>query len=155
MGIPPAHAIGRALRRLSLLSPVVKPSLLASFFKALMNAWPTARRMRSTKNAKLAKQCMFCQNGQDSIEHFARCKFCCDLFQKYGVNHGSTLCFLALDSSSNDLHVLLQKVRVLNILFSARSTLFHSPSQELVSPSMLVNALQGRSELHTRSHSAQ
>ncbi len=50
-GLPLGRAVNRGLNRMRDLSACVKPAISGSYFKLLFNAWPTARRMRSLKDA--------------------------------------------------------------------------------------------------------
>ena len=118
--LPKAHAHERAMRRLRALQGRVKPASFVAYFKALMNAWPTARRMRKLANNNNVDCCPFCEKGKDSIEHFARCKYCINIFRKHGVCGDSITSFLALDDAAKDVKCLTIKVRIIAAIFKVK-----------------------------------
>jgi len=125
--LPLGLIINRAHNRL-LASRGFKPAIVAVFHKSLLNAWPTARRLRTLANARLCKRCPLCKDGPDSLEHLG--EHCCISFQiyrRFGVSHGDMQKFLALDADSLHRPFLLKKLKAMAVLFSVRSTLVHHP----------------------------
>ncbi len=144
LDIPLGWATSRGLKRMENLAGKVQPRISASYFKLLFNAWPTARRIRTLRGGKRASKCLFCQNGRDSIEHFARCEFCSVVFSKFRVQSGTLLQFMALDSGAAESCVLVAKAKALHVIFILRSLLFHSPKNACAaSPHELLNAVLG------------
>ena len=130
LGIPLGHATARAISRLKSLRGRVKPSAHGVFIKTLLNGWPTSRRMRHTKDdiRHETRSCPFCGSGDDSLEHFALCRWCKDVFSHFHVSCNSILDFLCLDSASSDVAYLTSKVKVLSLLFTIRSAIVHNPA---------------------------
>ena len=133
LGVPIGRLVTRALKRLEDLSSWVQPSILSSYFKVLVNAWPTARRMRSLQGAKRAPRCLLCGDGNDSIEHLAHCTFCAIVFSKFNVHCSSLLEFLALDSSTLVPFVLVARTKAVHVIFLIRSIISHSPVGAILS----------------------
>ncbi len=144
LGVPLGRLVFRALKRLEELSSRVQPSILSSYFKALNNAWPTARRMRSMQGTRPAPRCMLCGQGNDSIEHFAKCNFCQHVFSRFRVRSSSLLEFLALDSSALVSTVLVAKAKAVHVIFQIRAIIFHSPINSAPSPEAILTAVLGR-----------
>ncbi len=144
LGVPIGRLVTRALKRLEDLSSRVQPSILSSYFKVLVNAWPTARRMRSLQGAKRAPRCLLCGDGNDSIEHLAHCTFCAIVFSKFNVHCSSLLEFLALDSSTLVPFVLVARTKAVHVIFQIRSIISHSPVQSAPSPGAILSALLSR-----------
>lgn len=61
-------------RRLLALSKLVPPRVHAAVFHTLFNGWCTHRRMQRRRSP--TNKCVFhcCENAEDSIEHYCRCK---------------------------------------------------------------------------------
>ena len=141
LGIPLGHATARALSRLKSLRGHVKPSAHGVFIKTLLNGWPTSRRMRHTKVdiRHETRSCPFCGSGEDSLEHFAHCKWCKDVFSHFQVSCSSILDFLCLDSACVEVSYLSSKVKALSLLFTIRSAIVHNPSSAPpLDPSILL-----------------
>ena len=98
--IPKGHAFRRILARLKFLKGRVMPTVIVAYFKLVLNSWNTARRFRSCSTSNGPKQCVFCRNGQDSIEHFASCSRLHALFVSHGCRAGGLLNFFAIDQGS-------------------------------------------------------
>ena len=118
----------QAFNRLKSLAGKVKPATHSVYIRTLLNGWPTGRRMRTLNSMHRSTSCPFCSTGQDSIEHFAHCQWCKEVFMKFNVTCNSLLDFLCLDSACTCDRVLVAKAKVLAILFTIRSTLVHHPS---------------------------
>ena len=129
LGIPLGHAVARAVNRLKSLSGKVKPSAHGVYIKTLLNGWPTSRRMRHTRSdiRHDCIACPFCNQGEDSIEHFAHCPWCRNVFMKFKVSCSSVLDFLCLDTACLEVSYLSAKVKVLALLFTIRSVIVHHP----------------------------
>jgi len=128
LGIPLGHAVNRAYRRL-VATKHFRPTIVANFIKTLLNAWPTTRRLRTLRNARLHGRCPFCSDGPDSLEHFGQnCEICERVFRHFGASYGTMLQFLALDSSTLHTPFLQKKLTALSVLFAMRATLVHHPT---------------------------
>jgi len=126
--MPMAHAAQRAFKRLELIRGRCKPALHITYLKALLNAWPTSRRMRSLHGGPI-KRCPLCAscNAQDSIEHFAHCETCRIFFEMHGLKHGGIVNFLALDADCIERRFLIRKIKCLHAIMVTRRTLIHHP----------------------------
>ena len=130
-GIPIGHAVNRASNRLNLAKGKVKPAVIATYVKTLLNAWPTSRRMR-TLHRNPVSLCPFCREGDDSIEHFVRCSFCHNVFHLSGADicvRQPCLSFFALDTACLHLPILVKRLKALAILFHLRQTIAHHPPE--------------------------
>jgi len=140
--MPIAHAAQRAFRRLELLRGRCKPTMHITYLKALLNAWPTSRRMRSLHGGPI-KKCPLCdaRDAQDSIEHFAHCETCRVFFEMNGVRHGGIPIFLALDSDCIERRFLIKKIKCLHAIMITRRTIInHPPSLPPLSTFTLLRA---------------
>ena len=102
---------------------------------------PTSRRMRHTRNdiRHETRICPFCAAGEDSLEHFALCKWCQEVFSRFQVPCNSILDFLCLDSACLDVSFLASRVKALSLLFTIRSAIVHNPaSAPPLDPSILL-----------------
>jgi len=117
----------RAINRLQSLEGKCKPMLWITYLKALINSWPTFRRMKSAAACNLLNICPFCDRASDSIEHFIYCPVCREQFAVRGLTHGKPIHFFALDSACAELPALLSKVFVLGKLFAVRGAIVAHP----------------------------
>ena len=72
---PPAIVATRCVRMLKELRKDLSPAVIAGFFRASWNGWPTTARMRSMPDAPPTAHCLFrCSHtAEDRIEHYAHC----------------------------------------------------------------------------------
>ena len=126
-GLQIRHAIQRAWMRLCYLRNKVKPAVVAVYLRTLLNGWTTSRRMRTCSNGANSSHdiCVFCENGHDSIEHFARCSVCVDLYRRHGCTSNSLINFFALDQVSFPGH-FITKCKLLSVLYLIRNVLIHA-----------------------------
>jgi len=142
LDLPIAHATDRAMRRLLALKGKAKPKKFITLFKALLNGWATSRRMRSMNGGNI-DICPFCKgpSTEDSIEHFAKCEVCNDVFLQKGLTCDSLKCFLCLDDSCCNTTTLLAKLQCLHSIFVSRKVLVkHCASAPPLSVPLLLRA---------------
>ena len=121
------HATNRALSRLQALHGKAQPSVAAVYLRTLLNGWVTGRRMRSLADSGLSSSCVFCSNGDDSLEHFVYCSPCSNLFHRKAIRPTNCVEFLALDSRSlDDPSLLVRKAKCLAVLYLAHNSMIHS-----------------------------
>ena len=98
----PGHATDRVVRRLHLLGKCSRtsPACKSAYLKLLLNGLPTTRRMRSIAGNPSEASCLFCNRGQDAIEHFPHCPVITSLFERNGCACGSLVDFFGLDKTS-------------------------------------------------------
>ncbi len=125
------------------LSGKVMPAVAASYFKALFNAWPTARQLRTLRGAKRAPRCLLCDGAEDSIEHIACCRCSVRVFAKFRVHCGNLIEFLALDSSARIDEILAAKAKALHVIFQIRLVYLHAPRSAALSPVELLRTIVG------------
>ena len=81
LAIPAAHVGIRAVKSLRRLNQIGTPRLAASAFRIVFNGWATDERMRALHKHQPRCCAMGCEQGKDSIEHYAVCgqfwKFAC------------------------------------------------------------------------------
>ncbi len=74
-----AHATSRAARNLKVISLKCKAAAASAYLRTLLNGWCTARRFKNTSKSGGWGVCLFgCARGDDSIEHYSRCKVLVD-----------------------------------------------------------------------------
>ena len=105
----------------------VPPSIWMVYFKTILNAWGTARRLDSLPDAKTLEHCPFCANGPDSLEHFATCSVTRHLYSQHDCPSGDLLLFSGLDQDARD-HRIVIVVRLLSVLFVVHCTIVHDYS---------------------------
>jgi hypothetical protein len=103
-------AVERAAERAELLlekiSKKVPPAVLAAWMHTALNGWCTARRFQAQGPCRLSVTC----RGEDSLEHYATCRFSWSCAQKrlrIAATPRSFGRFLALQAVSEDEAVLL------------------------------------------------
>ena len=126
--IMPAGLIShRVLVRLRFLRGKIPPATLTCFLRALLNGWPTFRRMRTALNINLDPHCPFCQGGEGSIEHFPVCHVIRQHYCKFCVHTLDLESFLVLDKFSFPAYTILH-VHLLNSVYLSRNSLVHDPT---------------------------
>ena len=77
ISVLPGYRVERAMSVLKSLGNSSSPRVWAVVFKTFCNGWVTDRRFQSTG------PCRFCQNFEDSLEHYAHCASIANWFQCY------------------------------------------------------------------------
>jgi hypothetical protein len=88
------------------ISKRVPPAVLAAWMHTVLNGWCTARRFQAQGPCRLSNTC----RGEDSLEHYAKCRFAWSCAQKrlrIAAAPRSFGRFLALQAESEDEAVLL------------------------------------------------
>ncbi len=101
--------------------------------------------MASFSEAKTLERCPFCEQGKDSIEHFAVCKECMTVFCRNNLKFGGLICFLGLYQEAYwQPAILIRVAKVLSVLYLVHSTFLHaSPTERLsLRPSVLINGAE-------------
>ena len=107
--------------------------------------------MRHLKKVNSPKGCLFCTKGEDSLEHFSKCHFCRDVFEKASLPFGSLELFLGLHTDFANTNLLVKLAHTLGVLFSVRATLFHhSSTAPPLDREALVNAAILRYKINPR-----
>ena len=109
--------------------------MLWFLFRTYLNGWLTASRMQTFNNLgrHLIAKCPFCKEGEDSLEHFARCYIVHEIFMKFGAplsdpNNMLLDQFMSLDPDCNVEHALLKRVQALSCCYAIYNTLTHHPA---------------------------
>ena len=145
MQIQEGYLAPRFKRRLNLLKDRAKASVWITYFKTCLNAWSTQRRLSSLEEAMTLHECPFCRNGPDSIEHFATCHVCFQLFHKHSLKFGNVECYLGFYQDAYFAPwILIKLAKVLAILYIVHNSFLHaSPSElPLLRPSVLISAAE-------------
>ena len=124
-GIPKGHAYRRIITRIQYMKGKVKPAVTVAYFKLLLNAWCTSRRFRHYSERRPSRSCIFCGDGNDSIEHFARCTRLQRLYSSHGCRSRDMLDFFALDQASFPRQFLI-KTKLLAAIFFTHSSVGHA-----------------------------
>ena len=114
----------RASKRIAQLKGTAPPCTIAALFRSWLNGWCTARRFQEKGMCRLSSTCI----GEDSLEHYARCKFSWEwlgMHARFDTEHRSLARFLVLDLQSGDCPTLL----AVN-LYAIYSTVNHFRSLE-------------------------
>jgi len=115
----------RLRKRLLALQGKVKPSVWVQYYKTCLNGWVTRRRMESLVGAITLIHCPLCGHGDDSIEHYCRCRVVRALFRRHGLPFGGMANFLGLYQDALPFKIV-DVAKCLATLFVVHSTCLHS-----------------------------
>jgi hypothetical protein len=118
----------RVLRRTKLLSTKAPPAVQAVYIRTLLNGWVTSRRMRHCTNVdNLPFVCLFCKKGNDSLEHFGRCRSVISFFASVQITIHNLQSFLGLDQEFFP-DCFPNLARAIASVYLARNVLIHGPA---------------------------
>ena len=127
--IPVGHIVRRAFFRLSKLKGRAPPAVQAVYLRSLLNGWTTTRRLRFTKLERVTRvrseHCVFCHQGNDSLEHLSCCHIVREFFRKHGRLVFSFVTFLGLDQDVLPLGIV-KHAKLLTAVFNAHNSLSHN-----------------------------
>ena len=133
--IPIGIIEARVRRRLLLLEGKVRPGMFIAYWKLLTNSWNTGRRFRALHGH--SRRCIFCKQGDDSIEHFAKCPIIVHIFNSHFCTCNNIVEFFALDKACFELVAcFIRKVKLLAGVYAAHSSLFVSSSNTQIMTSL-------------------
>ena len=70
---PTVRVARRMCLNFDLLRDCCRPCVVGSYFRTVLNGWPTTHRMRTMPGVKEVSCVMGCPTAYDKIEHYAVC----------------------------------------------------------------------------------
>ncbi len=107
--------------------------------------------MASFSEARTLEKCPFCAQVKDSIEHFAVCLECMEVFHRNGLKFGGLINFLGLYQEAYwSPNILIRIVKVLSILFAVHNSFLHATPDDRNSmrPRVLISVAEQNAARH-------
>jgi hypothetical protein len=128
LDVPEGRLVERILRRTLHLSTKSPPAVQAVYIRTILNGWVTHRRMRNCANLiNLSPVCVLCKQGNDSLEHLAKCKIVVSFFATLNIHVYNLETFFGLDKSSFP-ECTATVARGICAVYLARNVLIHGSS---------------------------